>query len=147
MSSGGGRGGGGGSGASVAASTATEEAEDDAAPRVDTYDKASGEGEDERELLDAAPHGTLGLQRLPPPPTTSMTSKLARGASELVLLVVDVVVVCINLDAFDFGESILSDWLEMFNLLHETVKTQCGRRFTFFWEKQTGIIHLCDFLV
>ncbi|KAL5966483.1 hypothetical protein TSMEX_005764, partial [Taenia solium] len=77
-SSGGVRGGGGGSGSSVAASTTIEEVEDDAAPRVDTYDKASGEGEDERELLDAAPHGTLGLQRLPPPPTASITSKLAK---------------------------------------------------------------------
>ncbi|CDS38231.1 activated cdc42 kinase 1 [Echinococcus multilocularis] len=71
-------GGGGGSGASVAASTAIEEVEDGTTPRVDTYDKASGEGEDERELLDASPHGTLGLQRLPPPPTASMTSKLAK---------------------------------------------------------------------
>uniref|UniRef100_A0A915EY36 Non-specific protein-tyrosine kinase n=1 Tax=Echinococcus canadensis TaxID=519352 RepID=A0A915EY36_9CEST len=74
-----GGGGGGGSGASVAASTAIEEVEDGTTPRVDTYDKASGEGEDERELLDASPHGTLGLQRLPPPPTASMTSKLAKG--------------------------------------------------------------------
>ncbi|VDM31065.1 unnamed protein product [Hydatigera taeniaeformis] len=103
-SSGGARGGGG-----SGASTAVEEAEDDAAPHVDTYDKASGEGEDEREILDAAPHGTLGLYRLPPPPATSATSKLAKGASESVIFLVDTFVVRIDLNGFDFRESILSD--------------------------------------
>lgn len=49
------------------------------APRVDVYDEF--DDEDERRLLDASPHGTIGRQRLSPMSENSSatTSKLAKG--------------------------------------------------------------------